>query len=614
MGFGTISAGLDAADLRGKPITFRAAVKADHKSRAQLWLRVDRPAGTMGFFDNMGDRPILSTHWRNYEIAGTVDSDAVRISFGCMLMGAGQLWVDDLHILIGEGIQQNEIKLADADFENDAPGSLPQGWISRTPGYVVEVTSETASAGKKSVSLKAALIELPAELFPERVGPGEVIPSALPGGIACTVPLTLFADSIGTIPRTDKNHLDRFINIMENTLPNRLSGKDRIVRLADIVIAWNVFQHFYPYFDETDVDWGAQLPGALRQAWDDDSELSFLKTLQRFVAGLRDGHGRAALVSDTSESFVPPMQWTWVENALVVTDIFDSSGTGPNVGDIVTTVDGIPADRALKDEEAYVSGATPQWRRLGAAAGLLSGPRNSPLRLTTVSSDGRSRNVALARTLSMMQHFTFQKGHQRPTAKLTQGVYYLNLSSSSMTAIDSLMPELATARGVICDLRGYPNGNHGLISHLLTQPDTSTHWMGIPKTIYPDRKRPLQYSYSGWNMQPLQPHISGRVVFLTDGRAISYAESYMSFIEHYKLADIVGEPTAGTNGNVNPFPLPGGYRLMWTGMRVTKHGGSRHHGVGIQPTLVIHPTIKGIREGRDEQLEAALALITEASR
>jgi hypothetical protein len=46
-----------------------------------------------------------------------------------------------------------------------------------------------------------------------------------------------------------------------------------------------------------------------------------------------------------------------------------------------------------------------------------------------------------------------------------------------------------------------------------------------------------------------------KMAFLTDGRAISGAETYMGIIEHYKLGAIIGE-AAGTNGNVNPFVLP----------------------------------------------------------
>ncbi|HYH06181.1 MAG TPA: S41 family peptidase, partial [Thermoanaerobaculia bacterium] len=93
------------------------------------------------------------------------------------------------------------------------------------------------------------------------------------------------------------------------------------------------------------------------------------------------------------------------------------------------------------------------------------------------------------------------------------------------------------------------------------------------------------------------------------GRAISYAETWMGIVEAYKLGTIVGEPTAGTNGNINVVHLPGDYRVVFTGMKVLKHDGSRHHGVGIVPTVPVTPTIDGIRAGRDEQLEKALEVL-----
>src|SRR5439155_1461619 len=77
--------------------------------------------------------------------------------------------------------------------------------------------------------------------------------------------------------------------------------------------------------------------------------------------------------------------------------------------------------------------------------------------------------------------------------------------------------------------------------------------------------------------------LPGSVAFLIDGRAISYAETWLGIVEHYRMGVMVGEPTAGTNGNVNTIGLPGGYFVRFTGMKVLKHGGSRHHGVGIHP-------------------------------
>ena len=120
----------------------------------------------------------------------------------------------------------------------------------------------------------------------------------------------------------------------------------------------------------------------------------------------------------------------------------------------------------------------------------------------------------------------------------------------------------------------------------------------------------MTFLSDAWNLEPRTPHLTARIAFVTDGRAISYAESCLGIVEHYRLGEIVGGPTAGTNGNVNPFALPGGYHITWTGMQVLKHDGSRHHGAGIQPTVPTSRTVAGIRAGRDELLEKAIAVVS----
>ena len=83
----------------------------------------------------------------------------------------------------------------------------------------------------------------------------------------------------------------------------------------------------------------------------------------------------------------------------------------------------------------------------------------------------------------------------------------------------------------------------------------------------------------------------------------------MGIFEHYKIAEFVGEPTAGTNGNVNFINLPGGFNIMWTGMKVVKQDGSQHHLIGIQPTYPVQRTIKAVKDGRDEYLEKAIEIL-----
>jgi C-terminal processing protease CtpA/Prc len=59
-----------------------------------------------------------------------------------------------------------------------------------------------------------------------------------------------------------------------------------------------------------------------------------------------------------------------------------------------------------------------------------------------------------------------------------------------------------------------------------------------------------------------------------------------------------------------PQPIPGDFTVRWTNLRVTKHDGSPHHGVGIQPTIPVTRTLAGVVAGRDEFLEAAIEAVS----
>jgi len=290
----------------------------------------------------------------------------------------------------------------------------------------------------------------------------------------------------------------------------------------------------------------------------------------------------------------------------VITRIFDSALTDIRIGDVVETINGGSAKDALEREEQFISAATPGWKRYRSLTAIRLGEKDKIFKLEI--SRGKLRFVSnLKASLSIQDFYALRSKDALKYKILEAGIYYLNLSSISGEEIVRLLPELQKARGLICDLRGYPNGNHNFIQHLLKMKDTA-RWMGIPRIIYPDYEG-VSFDMMGWNMEPAQPALSAKVVFLTDGRAISYAESYLGYIEGYKLATIVGQTTAGTNGNVNSFTLPGGYTISWTGMRVVKIDGSRHHGLGIKPHVPMERTVGGVRAGRDEFLEKALDIV-----
>jgi hypothetical protein len=107
---GMLKQSFAAATYRGKTVRLRGWLKIDRffvtpfgglrtmgdDDRAQLWLRVERTNGQIGFSDSMDNRPIRSSDWSLAEIAGQIDEDARTIYLGVASYGGARAWVDDL--------------------------------------------------------------------------------------------------------------------------------------------------------------------------------------------------------------------------------------------------------------------------------------------------------------------------------------------------------------------------------------------------------------------------------------------------------------------------------------------------------------------------------------
>jgi C-terminal processing protease CtpA/Prc len=579
--FASLAQAIDATPYRGAKVRLRGKLRADGGASAQLWLRVDLVDG-MGFFDNMDGRGVHGAEWTDGEIVGTVAPDAATIVFGILHSTSGTAWFDDLELAVDSGSGWTPVPIADAGFEDGTNG---WGGVSAVVGWDIAVDAERPAGGKGALRVRQATGEMTAELFDDAPAAGETVDVDLGGGLRARVPLTVNAPAGGP---------DR-----EAAATDAPETFDALTGAADVVIVWNVLQHFWPYFDIVAVDWAAELDVALADALDDTTIDDHLDTMRRLSAAAPDGHAFVTCPG-TAERQGLPVRFDWIEDQVVITSSADAA---LRAGDVLVSVDGIAAAELMATGEATYSGS-PQWRRYLALSRLGDGAPGSQAAVV-VRRGGETITANLARGDVVVPD---ELAHP-PIDQLDGGVWYVDLAKASMPEIDAVMDQLAAAPGVVFDLRGYPNGTHDVLSHLLTSPDTSKAWMSVRHTVRPDRAGEPVWEDYGWEMQPLQPHIAGKVAFLTGPGAISYAESVMGLVEHYHLGEIVGAPTAGTNGNIASIAEPTGCSTVFTGMRVRKHDGTQHHLIGVLPTVPAGRTIAGVAAGRDEVLERALDLV-----
>ena len=344
--------------------------------------------------------------------------------------------------------------------------------------------------------------------LPTYAQPTNVFRAQLGAGVACLVPTALFTDDRGTLP-----HPAQALQMPREE--TRFSVNHRGARLATVMLAWNILQHFYPYFDVMDTDWSKELEIALRKGATDVDEIAFYQTLNRLIVALQDGHGTLSGPGLAQEAPLP-IRVELIEDQIVILAVAsDTSQLHP--GDVVARVDGVPAREAFDKLARQVSAATPQ-RRKQVAFRFGSGPYGTQAKLDVRGADNVLRTVKVARADQ-----TLPLAEKRPPKldEIKPGVFYVDITRLTDAEFNEALPRLAKAEGLVFDLRGYPPGSPHWLTHLSPKVLQSARW-NVPKQHRPDRSD-VEWLTSHWDLQPQSPQLSTNRVFLTDGSAISYA-------------------------------------------------------------------------------------------
>jgi hypothetical protein len=662
---------IDATQFRGHRVRlsgwlrFRSPESDCEECSAGIWMRT---GGHPPSYEDTEDNPVRSAHWTFAQVVCEVASDADSLTFGAALNKQGGAWFDDLQLaivgrngdnneaprILGErgivnlvafgrllgyvrhfhpsdeatridwgafaiaGIQEVEgartaqdlrdrlerlfqpiaptvrlstlrlTPLADAylrrPFSKDAKttGYRHMGWPSPTSG----------TRPRRIVSSPEGSVD---SILPI----GSEVNADLGGGVWCSVPLTLYRGDHGTVPR-GKGRL-RGVHRPDGWVP---TGNDRSTRLADVILLWNVLQHFYPYFDKASSDWLALLPAALREAATDSDGVAFEATLRRLTAGLHDGHASVSSRYTRPANLQWPFAWSFVGDRLVLTRIDRRLAKEARLGDEVIAIQGRSTSECVREATKLESGATLEAVRSRAVWSMLALAPSDTLTLMLRSPAGEVRQVQFERSPTAL----LTPAPPDSVSEIAPGVMYLDLRRITDEDLRAALPRINMSKGVIFDMRGYPQRTWtSVISHLVDSPVQSPGW-GTPVVVRPDHVD-TTCVWTNWVVDPELPRIRVRTAFLIDGGAMSAAETLLSFVEAYHLGDLVGEPTAGTNGNVTSVFLPGGYSIPFTGIKVLKQDGSPHHGIGILPTVPVTVTPVGLAAGQDEQLDRAVEII-----
>jgi C-terminal processing protease CtpA/Prc len=305
----------------------------------------------------------------------------------------------------------------------------------------------------------------------------------------------------------------------------------------------------------------------------------------------------------------------FLDNLPVVSGVFPTADPkqlgGLTTGDVITEIADIPVAKLIKSWERYYAASNEEARFSHIGSFMTRGDCGEfEIGIRRESADKKPVELKLKvqrTTPANSGAGTATHDLPGPTFRLlSKDIAYLKLSSVKAGQATHYVEHSAGTKGLIIDIRNYPSSFMVFaLGSLLAERETQ-----FARFTSSDLSNPGAFHWTTpESLSPQQPHYFGKVVILVDETSMSQAEYTAMAFRSAPGAIVVGSTTAGADGNVSPFPLPGDLRTMISGLGVFYPDKTPTQRIGIVPNVVARPTIAGIRAGRDEVLEEALRQI-----
>lgn len=648
------------ANYRGITIKLTGYMKIqDVKGYAGLLLRIDGNGEVLAF-DNMKKRKIEGTKdWGKYTVTLKYPEDAEQIYVAGILSGEGVAWFDDFVVTIdGKDLQtlekaKEKVYKARLDTEFDEGSKITFPALTEAKINDLEVLGKIwgflkyhhPEIGKGNYNWDYELFRvLPKFLkanskgkrdkvlisWIEKLGTVEKCTNCketdekaiLKPDMAWMDELNIGSSVRAKLRYIYKNRFQRrhyYVKLtprIEN--PEFINEKkyadmnypDAGFRLLTLYRYWNMIHYYFPYKELTDKDWSRVLKEYIPKFINASTELEFEIAALHIIGDVQDTHANLYSGDDKFEAMIgantAPFKVSFVENKLVVVRYYNPEHkevSKVKVGDVITHINGKTVAQLKEEQYNYNPASNEPTKDRNIARNIL---RSSDREIAiTYISDGKTQQHALP-LYPFKELNVYKKVATQSYKLLRKDIGYVTLEVIEELDVPEIKKLFKNTKGIIIDIRNYPATfvPYSLGSYFVSKP---TDFVKFTRMNY---KNPGEFVMTRKLEIPRDAEMyKGKLVVLVNERSQSRSEFTAMAFRAGDNTTIVGSTTAGADGNVSYIYLPGGLRTGISGIGVYYPDGEETQRIGIIPDVEVKPTIKGIKEGRDEVLDKAIQII-----
>ena len=399
-----------------------------------------------------------------------------------------------------------------------------------------------------------------------------------------------------------------------------LSAAEKVAGLSKL---WSEVKYNFAFPEKlVDLGWDEMYLSEIPKVQATRSTREYYLELMQLCARLGDSHTNVNPPRQLDIWARPPLRTALVENHVMILDVGSAllEAQGVRAGMEILEVDGSPAtEYARRDVEPYQSASTPQDRQKRTFwFGFLQGPAAKPVRLKLRDPKGGEFVREVAR-----QGYVDVNGTP-PLASRTLGdIAYVALNTFATDEVvkrwRETLPKISAARALILDLRTNSGGDspfaYEVIRTLVDRPVPGSRQV-MRRYIPMERAGGalMDWTEQAASAEMIQPragiHFAKPVAVLIGPGTFSAAENFLVAWKNSGRGKMIGEPSAGSTGRPLTFQLPGGGSARVCTVHDTFPDGTEWVGKGIDPDILVRPTVADIQAGRDPGLQRAIEVLS----
>jgi hypothetical protein len=623
-----------------------------------LLLRIDGETGGLEF-DNMHEKNIQGTaDWKLYSVTLHLPQNATKIYIGALLSGTGQLWVDDFEVLIdGKDIAKATLKKVDKaslDREFDQGSNISSIDLSKTEdlvvlgkiwGYLKYYHPAIAKgdynwdyelfrvmpkilAAKDKETRNAVLSYWVTSLGSvnarkeetENKNEVKLLPDL--AWIDTSVLGNELAAQLNAIKNAERPKDSYYIGIAHDVGKPEFKNEnaygamkypDAGFRLLCLFRYWNMIHYYFPYKNLIEKNWNDVLKEFVPKFINAGDELAYKQAVLRIIANIHDTHaniwGNDEILRKYGGINYVPVKIIFVENKAVVADYYDKALAEPSglkIGDVIETINNKPVEEIIREKLPLTPASNYPTQLRNISTDLL---RTNDTVLTLGYRHGDKLISEKISCINEQMVKPFRKYSKTDTCFKMIGtdISYLYPGTMKDAYLPLLMPEILKTKGLIIDFRCYPSAFLVFSLNMYLLPEKTAFVKFSNGSVTKPGLFVMREGEKAGSKN--KDYYKGKVIIIVNETTQSSAEYHTMAFRIAPHATVIGSTTAGADGNVSKFMLPGGINTMISGIGIYYPDGRETQRIGIVPDVEVKPTIKGIQDGRDELLQKAIEII-----